>query len=266
MTVYLSGSPSLRLSFSPSLRLSAFTYHQYACRQNGFRYFLSLDTDVFLTDHWTISAMVDTTQVAHASGRTNRAIVAPFIKSYPNVYDTNFWLDTTDTGYYVRHEQQVPLIRQDLMGVFEVCSSHRVTVCAVFSYMKYDDVLMTMYSSLFSSSLLLFFLSQVQAVHSCFVADLSVPHSNRLSFQYGSTGDDVVAFTTSARVHGLRMFVMNDSVYGFMLSSSGAHDKNTYVVLCDMRDELLDTKPTVCAVCAMLLLPAITCYIMHHHR
>ena len=136
--MHVSFSPSLLLSFSPSVPLPfspppAFTHHQNACRQNGFRYFLSLDTDVFLTDHWTISAMVDTTQVAHASGRTNRAIVAPFVKSYPNVYDTNFWLDTSDSGYYVRHEQQVPLIRQDLMGVFEVCSSHRV-LCAVFSY------------------------------------------------------------------------------------------------------------------------------------
>ena len=122
-------------------------------------------------------------------------------------------------------------------------------------------------SSLFSSSLLSSSLSQVQAVHSCFVADLSVPHSNKLSFQYGSTGDDVVAFTTSARVHGLRMFVMNDSVYGFMLSSSGAQDKNTYVTICDMRYAICEMSCWIqnppCAVCAMF---PITCYIMHHHR
>lgn len=65
-------------------------------RAQEYRYFLSLDSDVLLTNRRTISAMV----------AKRHPVVSPQLYAHPNQYDSNVWLAVAADGFYTSHPHQ----------------------------------------------------------------------------------------------------------------------------------------------------------------
>lgn len=93
-------------------------------RSNGIRYFVSLDTDVVLTNPGTLSKMI----------AVHFPIVAPLLYAHPNLYDSNVWLGIDpDNGGYVRHPNQLKFRAREIKGCINVASVHSIFLIDLYA-------------------------------------------------------------------------------------------------------------------------------------
>lgn len=113
--------------------------------------------------------------------KEQKTIIAPVMETL-GAY-SNYWCGMTEQGYYKRTDEYLPILEREKIGCFEV-----------------------------------------PMVHSVVLIDLHKKKSQHLTFDpkkipdYNGPTDDIIIFAHSAKISGIKMFVLNKEEFGYMLA------------------------------------------------